>query len=107
MTDVLSGMPAGKIEVVVEHGGEACSPNCGKTCPGINTRRTRWRHLDTCHFGTHHIAEVPRASCGAHGLVQVSAPWAEAGSRFHALFESMALDWLKQANFAAVARRLV
>ena len=30
-------------------------------------------------------------------------PWAEAHSRFTALFEAMVIDWLKVASFAAVA----
>ena len=39
-------------------------------------------------------------------MVQVSVPWAEAGSRFTAMFESLVIDWLKEASFSAVARRL-
>ena len=39
-------------------------------------------------------------------MVQVSVPWAEGGSRFTALFESPVIDWLNEASFAAVARRL-
>ena len=99
-------MPASKVEVVVEHRGEARCSKCGRTCPGYDTRRRRWRHLDTCQFETHLEADVPRVSCEEHGVVQVTVPWAEAGSRFTALFESLVIDWLKEASFAAVARRL-
>jgi len=106
VTDVILDMPAGKVEVVVAHRGEACCPKCGKPCPGYDTRRRRWRHLDTCQFETHLVAEVPRVSCEEHGVVQVSVPWADGGSRFTALFESLVIDWLKEASFSAVARRL-
>lgn len=33
-------------------------------------------------------------------------PWAEEGSRFTALFEALVIDWLREASFSAVARRL-
>ena len=106
VTDVLLDVQAGTVEVVVEHRGEACCPKCGKPCPGYDTRRRRWRHLDTCQFETHLVAEVPRVTCEEHGVVQVAVPWAEGGSRFTALFESLVIDWLKEASFAAVSRRL-
>ena len=59
VTDVLLDMPAGKVEVVVEHRGEACCPKCGRSCPGYDTRRRRWRHLDTCQFEAHPVARTP------------------------------------------------
>lgn len=34
---------------------------------------------------------------------QVKVPWAEPGSGFTALFESLAIDWLKEASIKAVA----
>jgi transposase len=52
------------------------------------------------------VTDPPRVSCEEHGVVQVSVPWAEAGSRFTAMFESLVIDWLKEASFSAVARRL-
>ncbi len=33
-------------------------------------------------------------------------PWAEAGSRFTAMFEALAIDWLKHASIKAVAEQL-
>jgi transposase len=59
VTDMLLDMPAGKVEVVVEHRGEACCPKCGRSCPGYDTRRRRWRHLDTCQFEAHPVARTP------------------------------------------------
>jgi hypothetical protein len=32
VTDAALDMPAGTVEVVVEHRGEACCPTCGRTC---------------------------------------------------------------------------
>ncbi len=43
--------------------------------------------------------------CAEHGVQQVRVPWAEAQSRFTALFEAMVIDWLKVASFSAVARQ--
>ena len=39
-------VPAGKVEIVVEHRGTACCPHCGKSCPGYDSRLRHWRHLD-------------------------------------------------------------
>ncbi len=33
-------------------------------------------------------------------------PWAEERSRFTAMFESLAIDWLREANISAVSRRM-
>ena len=94
------------VEVTAEHRGEVCCPRCGKPCAGYDTRRRRWRHLDTCQFRTVLIADVPRVRCEEHGVVQMEVPWSEAGSRFTALFERVVIDWLKEASVAAVSRRM-
>ncbi len=106
VSDVVLDMAAGTVEVFVEHQGQACCPKCGKSCGGYDSRRRRWRHLDTCQFQTFLTAEVPRVECEEHGVVQAAVPWSEPGSRFTALFEAVVIDWLKEASFAAVARRL-
>jgi transposase len=106
VSDVRLDVPAGKVEVIVEHRGTACCPQCGKSCPGYDSRLRRWRHLDTCQLQTVLVADVPRVECPEHGVVQASTPWAEAGSRFTALFERVVIDWLREASFSAVARRL-
>lgn len=51
-------------------------------------------------------ADVPRVSCKDHGVRQVRVPWAESGIGFTALFETMAISWLKVASLSAVAERL-
>jgi transposase len=106
VSDVVLDMSAGTVDVLVEHRGQACCPKCGKTCSGYDSRRRRWRHLDTCQFQTFLTADVPRVACEEHGVVQAAVPWSEPNSRFTALFEAVVIDWLKEASFAAVARRL-
>jgi transposase len=62
--------------------------------------------LDTCQYKTVLTADVPRTNCSKHGVHQVKVPWAEPGSRFTALFECIAIDWLREASLSAVSRRL-
>ena len=51
-------------------------------------------------------ADVPRCACSAHGVKQLPVPWAEPGSRFTALFECLAIDWMRETGRAAAARQL-
>jgi transposase len=81
-------------------------PECGIACTRYDHRTRRWRHLDTCQYRTILVAEVPRVECPEHGVHQVTVPWGDPGSRFTALFEALAIDWLKEASASAVARRL-
>lgn len=82
-----------------------CS-KCDKPCPRYDSRQRRWRHLDTCQYRTILVADLPRVECPEHGVVQVRIPWSEPGSRFTALFEALAIDWLQEASLSAVARLL-
>jgi len=104
----LEASTKGKVEVFVTavKGAKLACPECGAICPTYDTRRRRWRHLDTMQYRTELIADVPRVRCKKHGVRQVSVPWAEPGSGLTALFEALVIDWLKEASFAAVARRL-
>jgi transposase len=97
---------AGEVAVEVEReaGTRACCPTCGKESPGYDSRRRRWRHLDTCQYKTILAADVPRVECEEHGVVTVSVPWAEPGSGFTLLFEALVIDWLKEASTLAVSR---
>jgi transposase len=97
-------------EVVVEvaMGGSsvlAC-PECGEPMTAYDHRKRRWRHLDTCQYKTIIEASIPRGRCPSHGVRQIKVPWAEAYSRFTALFEALAIDWLRETSQQAVARRL-
>ena len=99
---------AGEVHIVVglARGNTLRCPACDQACPGYDTRRRRWRHLDTCQYRTIVIAEVPRVQCAEHGVRQIVVPWAEPGSRFTALFEALVIDWLGEASVTAVARLL-
>ncbi|GIX26740.1 MAG: ISL3 family transposase [Burkholderiales bacterium] len=95
-----------RVHVVPEPGATWTCPYCGRPSPGYDSRRRRWRHLDTCQYKTVLEADVPRVRCAEHGVVTVSVPWAEPGSGFTALFEALIIDWLKEASTQAVARQL-
>lgn len=107
VSDVELSVDSEEVRVTLEHDGSAllCA-TCGKASPKYDSRRREWRHLDTCQFRTVIVTDVPRVDCSEHGVLQVKVPWAEAGSRFTAMFESLAIDWLKEASITAVARRL-
>lgn len=81
-------------------------PTCDRRCPGYDTRERRWRHLDTMQYRTILICRTPRVECDEHGVVQVGVPWSEPGSRFTAMFEALAIDWLLEASISAVSRQL-
>ena len=105
--DVTLRLEAAEVQVMLgaDRAALRC-PTCGADCPGYDTRERRWRHLDTCQYRTILIAAAPRVRCPVHGVGQVTIPWAEAGSRFTALFEALAIDWLREASLTAVARQL-
>jgi transposase len=81
-------------------------PDCQAEAPIHDHRERVWRHLDTCQFRTLVHARLPRLTCPTHGTRQVRVPWATDRSRFTALFEALAIDWLKEAPIATVAERL-
>lgn len=108
VVDVALDVPAGEVAVFIAFGADAplpC-PRCGVACSRYDSRERRWRHLDTCQYHTILVAEVPRVRCQDHGVLQVTVPWAEPGSRFTALFEVLVIDWLKETSISAVARTL-
>lgn len=83
-----------------------CS-ECGTAC-GLYDHQVerRWRHLDTCQFQTILHASPPRSDCPQHGARVVKLPWAEPNSRFTALFEALAIEWLQHASQLAVSTRM-
>ena len=93
-----------KVQVSRESGHELTCPQCGTVCRGYDSRPREWRHLDTCQYRTILAADVPRLECPEHGVVTVSVPWAESLSRFTMQFESMVIEWLKEASISAVSR---
>src|ERR1700761_648160 len=82
-------------------------PACGKPCALYDHQpERRWRHLDTCQYRTILHAEPPRTNCPEHGARNVKLPWAEPSSRFTAMFERLAIDWMKAASQKAVGDQL-
>ena len=51
-----------------------------------------WWVLDTCQYRTILQARPPRIDCPEYGPRVVQLPWAEASSRFTALFEALAVE---------------
>ncbi len=81
-------------------------PVCEERAPIHDHKERAWRHLDTCQYRTILHARIPRLDCATHGIKQLEVPWAEAGSRFTALFEALVIDWLGKATIQAVADQL-
>ena len=99
----------GEVHVFLEHDEQVrwpC-PECSAEC-GLHDHQPerRWRHLDTCQYRTILHATPPRGDCPEHGPRVVRLPWAEASSRFTALFEALAISWLKEASQQGVAELL-
>lgn len=63
-----------------------------------------WRHLDTCEYRTYLHARLPRVSCPKHGVVQVSAPWAEGDGRTTVAMESRCIEVLKECDVEGAGR---
>lgn len=102
-------LESGEVHVYLEHAPEAnwLCPECSAASPLYDHQaERRWRHLDTCQYQTILHASPPRTACKEHGVKVVRLPWAEAGSRFTALFEALAIAWLKAASQKAVAQQL-
>lgn len=95
-----------EVRLEMKAGVEQTCPECGKPVPGYDTRERKWRHLDTCQYQTILVAAVPRIDCSEHGVRQIHVPWAEEGSRFTALFEALAIHWMKEASLSGVQRVL-
>jgi transposase len=99
----------GAVRVYLEHQQDRSWPcsECGQDCGLYDHQPERqWRHLDTCQYQTILHASPPRTNCSEHGIKVVKLPWAEPGSRFTALFERLAIDWLKVASQKAVGDQL-
>jgi transposase len=103
----LEKVPAA-VRVYLQHREQSSPcPECGKECALYDHQsERRWRHLDTCQYQTILHAAPPRTNCSEHGIRVVRLPWAEPGSRFTALFERLAIDWLRMASQKAVGEQL-
>lgn len=96
VTEVKLDLASQEVEVVVslDAASETKCPTCGKPAMRYDTRRRRWRHLDTCQLKTYLSADVPRIECPEHKVLLLRVPWAEENSRFTAMFECLVIDWL-------------
>ena len=108
VTDVDLQVIESKVTVAVGHAPltQFPCPECGLPCTVHDHRHRQWRHLDSCSFVTMIEADVPRVNCPTHGVKQITVPWAEPGSGFTALFEAVAISWLRVASVDAVAERM-
>jgi transposase len=99
----------GSIHIYLEHhsDGKWRCVECDRECALHDHQEERqWRHLDTCQYQTVLHAKPPRTHCPDHGARVVSMPWALPNSRFTALFERIAIEFLLVASQAAMAARL-
>lgn len=108
VTSVVLDAKTEEVRVSIEAvtGTRFSCPQCKQSCPGYDTRRRSFRHLDTCQFKTILEADIPRVQCTEHGVLQIDIPWAEPNSGFTALMEALIIDWLQEASIQAVARRM-
>jgi transposase len=84
----------GEVHIYLEHAQDVTwlCPECSVPSPLHDHQAERcWRHLDTCQYQTILHANPPRTQCAQHGVKVVKLPWAEAGARFTALFEALAI----------------
>ena len=106
--DVNLDIEANKVEIFITLQTDTVltCPHCEQASPRYDKRERRWRHLDTCQMHTILVADVPRVQCATHGVTTIHVPWAESGSGYTALFESLDIDWLKIATTKALQQRL-
>jgi transposase len=62
---------------------------CQRRCPGYDDGegRRRWRGPDLGLLRSFLEADAPRVTCGEHGVVVASVPWARHGARHTTVFE--------------------
>ena len=102
-------LETGEVHIYLDHAADVTwsCPECSAPSPPYDHQPERcWRHLDTCQYRTILHANPPRTQCAQHGVNVIKLPWAEAGSRFTALFEALAIEWLKAASQKGVAQML-
>lgn len=98
--EVKVDVSAQKVEVRVGYreGTLWACPQSRERLPVHDHVERTWRHLDTCQFETLLHCRVPRLRLAEGSVWTVPVPWAEARSRFTALFEQMAVTVLLAAR---------
>jgi transposase len=95
------------IEIDFARGGHFPCPECKRAdCPVHDTSMQEWRHLDFFQHQAFLRARVPRVTCPACGVRQITVPWARAKSGFTLLFEALAMTLIIHMPVAAAARIL-
>jgi transposase len=84
-----------------------CCPRCALRAPGYDSPPARrWRALDFGRVQVFLVAEVPRVSCPAHGVLVAAVPWARPGARHTRAFEQFAAWCAVEMSSSAAARLL-
>lgn len=97
----------GQIYVEVAcHESKLPCPKCNTLSKRYDSRKRRWRHLDTCQFQTLIEADVPRIQCEEHGCLTLSVPWAQDSSRYTQMFETQIISWASETSTLALTRQL-
>ena len=97
--EVVMDKSSKKIEIHLSHDKESkfTCKNCGTSCSIYDHQSSRtWRHLDTCHYETYVVANLPRTTCADCGILTTLPTWSRQQSRFTLMFESYAIDVLQQ-----------
>ena len=96
------------IEVIYDEQMPVKCPSCKRECRRYGTAPERtWRHLDVMQFETRIRAKVPRCECAEHGVLTLTPPWAEPGSRFTLMFEAFAIAVLLASGTVKQAAQLL
>jgi len=108
VTEVNLDLKVGKVSIRIDIDSreQLHCPQCAKASPRYDEVERSWRHLDTCQYQTVLTARVPRIKCSEHKVQQIAVAWAAKNSRLTLLFESLVIDWLKEANLSAVASQM-
>jgi transposase len=86
------------VRVGYQEGTVWACPESRERLPAHDHVERSWRHLDTCQFETVLSCRVPRLRLPDGKVWTIPVPWAEARSRFTALFEQLAITVLLAAR---------
>jgi len=103
--DLIADQELVLVTVSYSEGTRFLCPKCSEVCDQYDTRKRRWRHLDTCQYKTFIEAEVPRVICPNHGCLTLQVPWALEQARYTKVFENTVLKWIQEASILALSRR--
>jgi transposase len=74
-------------------------PICSREyCISDHVGERVWRDPDSGIYHVYLHARIPRVECPEHGKIQVSLPWADRHSRFFMIFETFALEIMKNMD---------